>query len=132
MTVAALNHIAAAARAAERQFPFLVAQRRPSFQACVPREYGVTLDGIASCKKIPNQGRYESAVHPYRLLSRFCRSRPLVSRPFAPRASADDAFALVYALRQAPWPGPLHVGANLLLLLAIIWRTSRSSIDSFT
>ena len=36
--------VAAAAWAAKGQFPSFVTRRRPSFRACVPREYGATLD----------------------------------------------------------------------------------------
>ena len=47
--VAAMSRIATVARAAKVQFPSLVAQRRPSFPVCVPREYKATSRCIASC-----------------------------------------------------------------------------------
>ena len=43
-------------------------------------------------------------MHPFRLLSRLYRSRPLASSIFTPRASANDALALVYASRLLPHP----------------------------
>ena len=115
--IVAMKHIAAAARTAKEQFPSLVAHRRLSLQACVPRKYGVTSDCTASCRNVPNQGWYKNDVHPFWLLSRFYRSRPLASRHFVLRASANDAYALVYALRPDPLPANIHTGANLLLLL---------------
>ena len=36
-------------------------------------------------------------MHPFRLPSQYGRSRTLASRPSVPRASANDAFSLVYA-----------------------------------
>ena len=63
VTVAAMNHIAAAVRGAKEQFPFLVAQRPLSFQAYVLWEYEATSAYIASCKEVLNQSRYKSGVH---------------------------------------------------------------------
>ena len=116
-TVAALNHIAAAARAAKVVSQSSISQRQLSFQASIPRECVATSDCTASYRRVTSQSQHKDALHPFRLLSRFYRSRPLASRPSAPRASANDAFALVYALRQALSHKYIPVGVNLLLLL---------------
>ena len=108
------------------EFPFSISRRQLSIQVFAPPGYGATSDCIALCKKVKKQGRYENAVHPFRLLSRFCRSQPLASRSSAPRASANDAFALVYALQQAPSPGCILRSALRRFLGRWYSRTSAS------
>ena len=44
----------------------------------------------------------ESAFHPFRRPSQYGRNRTFASRSYAPRASANIAFALASASRQAP------------------------------
>ena len=54
--VAAMNDIAAGARAAKVEFPFSISRRQLSFQACIIREYGATSGCTASSRKVLNAG----------------------------------------------------------------------------
>ena len=47
------------------------------------------------------RGCCENVFHPSRLPSQYGQSRTFASKPFVPRASPNDAFALVCASRQA-------------------------------
>ena len=100
-TVVVMNHIAAAVRAAKRNFPTSTSQPRRSFQACTPRDY-VTINGCTiQYKEVPN------------------RSHPLSSKHPAPRPSANVAFAQVCAMRQVPSHECIHANANLLPLIIL-------------
>ena len=104
--VAAMDHIAA--RAARAWSPAVAVRGLLSSQEQIHLGYEVFL-AWSSCfgrERGLERVRYlcDSALHPFRRLAQCGRSRTPSSRSYVPRASANDAFVLVCASRQAHWP----------------------------